>query len=94
MKYTHNDSILAMKAIQREEITVTYRLFKSEYDCSTSYSALISLQNKNGDKDDYFIPVLADNPTCATAIFERLHENTVLPIEIEEIYSDGFSDFL
>ena len=94
MKYTHNDSILAMKVIQREEITVTYRLFENEYDCRISYSALVTLDSKNGDKDDYFIPLLADDPVCATVIFERLHKNTVLPIEVEEIYSDGFSDFL
>lgn len=94
MQYTHNDSILIMKKIYLDEITVTYRLFESECDYCANYSALVSLQDKNGAEDDYFIPNFASSSLGATVLFEKLCKNAVLPCEVEEIYSDGFAEIL
>ena len=94
MQYTHNDSILLMKKIHKDEFTVTYRLFESECGYCAVYSALISLDGKNGTEQDYFIPNFAGNSLSASVLFEKLCKNAVLPCEVEEIYSDGFAEIL
>ena len=94
MQYTHNASILIMKKIYRDEFTVTYRLFESEYGYCVSYAALISLDGKKGTEQDYFIPNFAADSLSATVLLEKLYKNSVLPCEVEEIYSDGFAEIL
>lgn len=94
MKYTHNKSILMMKKISFDGFSVTYRLLEAESDHINLYSALISLRLKNGDEEDYYIPGFAADRMCAAVLFDKLCKNTVLPCEVEAIYSDGFADFL
>ena len=94
MKYIHNESILMMKKILREDIEIKYRLFESSGDYCTSYSALISVRGEGGSEEDYFIPDFANNRMGAMVLFNKLYQNTVLPCEVEEIYSDGFAEIL
>lgn len=94
MKYSHNDSILMTRKIYTGEFTVTYRLFENECGGFASYCVLISLAHKNGEEQDYFIPNFACNSLSAAVLFEKLCKNTVLPCEVEEIYSDGFAEIL
>lgn len=94
MKYFHNESIIMMKRISYEQLTVTYRLFESTAESTASYSALISLGSADGTEEDYFIPDLAQNRGVAAALFESLWKHTVLPCEVEAVYSDGFSEIL
>jgi len=92
MQYIHNESILIMKKVSKENLIITYRLFESSCDYRTSYSALISLQSESGEEEDYFISDFANNRMGAMVLFDKLYKNTVLPCEVEEIYSDGFSE--
>ncbi|MBQ8448635.1 MAG: hypothetical protein IJX27_06875 [Clostridia bacterium] len=94
MPYIHNDSILVMKRVFKESLTVTYRLFESTLDYRTSYSVLVSMQSEDGTEEDYFISDLTNNRMGALVLFDKLYKNTVLPAEVEEIYSDGFSEIL
>ncbi len=94
MKYFHNESIIMMKRISYEQLTVTYRLFESAAESAASYSALISLISADGTEEDYFIPDLAASRIEAAALFESLWKHTVLPCEVEAVYSDGFSEIL
>ena len=93
MKYTHNESIIMMKKVCFGSFDVAYRLFESERDCGACYSVLISLDSKESE-EDYFIPDIAAERACAAAIFEKLFKNTVLPCEVEELYSDDFTENL
>lgn len=90
MKYIHNESIVMMRQISYESLTVTYRLFEAE----ESYSALVSLGSSDGTVEDYFIPNLAESRAVAEELFERLWKHTVLPCEVETVYSDGFSEII
>ena len=93
MKYTHNESIIMTKKVCFEGFAVTYRLFEGECGCRTCYSALISLSSSERE-EDYFIPNLAESRAISAALFAKLCENTVLPCEVEAIYSDGFTENL
>jgi len=90
MKYIHNESVVTMKRISYEKLTVTYRLFEIE----ESYSALVSLKSDDGTEEDYFIPNLATSRATAEELFKRLWKHTVLPCEVETVYSDGFSEII
>ena len=94
MQYIHNESILAMERITKGELLITYRLFETSGDYRASYSALVSLQSRCGNEEDYFIPDLAGNRMGALVLFDKLCKNAVLPCEVEEIYSDGFAEIL
>ena len=94
MQYIHNESILIMKKVSKENLMVTYRLFEGSCAYRTSYSMLISLHCDDGGEEDYFIPDFANNRMGALVLFDKLYKNTVLPCEVEEIYSDGFSEIL
>lgn len=94
MQYIHNESILEMKRIFKEHLTVTYRLFEISDDYRASYCALVSLHSEGGSDEDYFIPNLAGNRMGALVLFDKLWKNAVLPCEVEEIYSDGFAEIL
>ena len=59
-----------------------------------SYSVLVSMQSEDGTEEDYFISDLTNNRMGALVLFDKLYKNTVLPAEVEEIYSDGFSEIL
>ena len=94
MQYIHNESILIMKNISKEGLAITYRLFENVKESQTSYSVLVSLCCENGCEEDYYIPELSESRMAAHVLFEKLCENAVLPCEVEEIYSDGFSEIL
>ncbi|MBQ9746142.1 MAG: hypothetical protein IJW21_04910 [Clostridia bacterium] len=94
MQYTHNEAILETRKISKEDVTVHYRLFESSSDYRASYSVLISMTCESGEEEDYYIPDLAGNRMGALVLFDKLCRNAVLPCEVEEIYSDGFSEIL
>ena len=94
MNYTHNDSIVLAKEISAQDIELTYRLLENGADGTCGYSALISMRKAYGEKEEFFIPDFAGNQETALALFEKLWKNTVLPCEVEAIYSDGFEEIL
>ena len=71
MPYIHNDSILVMKRVFKESLTVTYRLFESTLDYRTSYSVLVSMQSEDGTEEDYFISDLTNNRMGALVLFDK-----------------------
>ena len=91
MQYTHNEAVLLMKEVRREELCIIYRLFENDF-CA-NYSVLLSLNGKSGT-EDYYIPNFAGSRDFAEALFEKLYKNAVLPCEINEIFSDGFAEIL
>jgi hypothetical protein len=94
MQYIHNDSILATREISTDNFRVRYMLFESSQNDAYTYSAMISLFEGGNTKEDYYIPNLAQEAPPALVLFEKLYRNTVLPCEVEAIYSDGFADYL
>ena len=94
MNYTYNDSIVLVKEISVQDIELTYRLLESGADGARGYSALISMRKACGEKEEFFIPDFAGNQATARMLFEKLFKNTVLPCEVEAIYSDGFEEIL
>jgi hypothetical protein len=94
MKYTHNESIIMMRQAFTEQLTITYRLFESMPSEQESFSALVTLDSASGAKEDYFIPDIARERSVAISLFERLWQSSVLPCEVESIYSDGFPEIL
>ncbi len=94
MQYTHNDMVILMKKVSKENISVTYRLFENGTDYLSRYSVLISMNCDDGNEEDFFISDFANNRIGAFVLFDKLYKNIVLPCEVEEIYSDGFAEIL
>ena len=94
MQRIKNNFILDTKTINEDGITVTYRLFENSDSFTPRYSALISAQKSNGETEDFFIDEFSFNKRHAIALFNKLYENTVLPCEIEILYSDGFDSII
>ena len=94
MQYIHNDSIILMKRVSKENITVTYRLFENGTEYLSRYSVLISMRCEDGNEEDFFISDFANSRISAFVLFDKLYKNIVLPCEVEEIYSDGFAEIL
>ena len=94
MHYTHNESIISMKKVSKENVTVSYRLFENGTDYLSRYSVLISMVCEDGGEDDFFISDFANSRISAFVLFDKLYKNIVLPCEVEEIYSDGFAEIL
>lgn len=94
MQHATNNSILDIKTVNDNGIIVTYRLFENEYDSIYHYSALISARISSEENEDFFISNLSTDKDHAISLFRKLHENIVLPCEIEVLYSDGFDSII
>lgn len=88
MTHFHNNSIIGKQTVQKEKLSLTYRLFENGMDGVHVYSALITMRNEVQEQD-FYIPDLASEKDTALHIFRAMHKNFVLPEETETLFSEG-----
>lgn len=87
-----NDSVITKQTLFLDDITVTYRLFENNAGGMFFYSALLTME-ENGEQKDFYIPSLSTSKPTALDIFRIMHKNSVLPSELEALFSEGTFDF-
>lgn len=85
MTFFYNSAIIAFKRKKVENFTLAYRLF--ENGDPYTYSLLITMSGEN-EQQDFYIPELAASKEEAVSIFEKMHENLVLPSELPVLFAE------
>ncbi len=92
MKDPCNNSVITKRTLSIDDITVTYRLFENNAGGMFFYSALLTSE-ENGSQKDFYISSLSSDRMTAIDILHIMHKNSVLPSEIEALFSEGTFDF-